>query len=120
MLAEGSTCTFLATGRCESDDRGYPRLQLSSRTSAGDPGDSRVPLCHRKRLRLARSHPAKEVSQVMHPPDIGHQRNALPGSKVLNAELEVLPKCPTCHSVEIVHHNDESDFAACRSLIEGG
>ena len=57
---------------------------------------------------------------MIHPADICHQRNTFPSSEMLNAQLEVLPKGPAGHSVEIVHNNDESDFAARRSLFEGG
>ena len=56
---------------------------------------------------------------MMHPLDIGHQSNALPSSKVLDAHLQVLPQCPTRHAIEIVHHYDKSNFAACRRLFEG-
>src|ERR1700674_797747 len=56
----------------------------------------------------------------MHPLDIGHQCDSLPGPQVLNSELEVLPQGTAGHAIEIAHHDEKSDFATGRSPFEGG
>ena len=56
----------------------------------------------------------------MHPTDVGDQRDPLPGSQVLDADLEILPKGPARHPVELAHHDEESDITPGRRLFEGG
>ena len=61
-------------------------------TALHDPGGRLVTLCEREGLGLTGSHPTEEASEMLYPPDVGHQRDPLEGSNVLDAKFEILPE----------------------------
>ena len=55
-----------------------------------------------------------------HPPDVGDERDLLPGPEVLDADLQVLPERPAGETVEIAHDDDEAHVAARGGPLERG
>ena len=65
----------------------------SAHPSTRDPLHRLIAPVERKGLRLTGGHPAEQRGQMAHPMHICYQRDSLPGTDVLDAELQVLPHC---------------------------